>query len=284
MEHVITHFWKGKFMKKAFTLVEVLITLGIIGVVAALTIPALITKYQKLVWINGLKSAYSLFDNGFKRILASEGVEYLSDTSVFQSIGGEEWTYAANNKKAKRCYHNLHNADSDNCNAFFINLGKYFKFVKIEDVPCQFLDDKSNWIWYLNSPGNKDYNYAKYFCGPKFVLSNGMIIFHARYRSNPLTNMPHGIMIDWNIDINGNKGPNTYGRDVYHLNIFDDGSVVPTGSKYYSLDSAGDAITRYWSTTESATYNCISPNESSTESWGFGCAARIIENGWKMDY
>lgn len=34
-------------MKKAFTLAEVLITLGIIGVVAALTIPTLVNNYRK---------------------------------------------------------------------------------------------------------------------------------------------------------------------------------------------------------------------------------------------
>ena len=34
-------------LKNGFTLAEVLITLGIIGVVAALTIPALIGNYQK---------------------------------------------------------------------------------------------------------------------------------------------------------------------------------------------------------------------------------------------
>ena len=33
-------------MKKAFTMAEVLITLGIIGIVAALTIPQLIKNYQ----------------------------------------------------------------------------------------------------------------------------------------------------------------------------------------------------------------------------------------------
>ena len=32
--------------KYAFTLAEVLITLGIIGVVAAMTLPALVTKYK----------------------------------------------------------------------------------------------------------------------------------------------------------------------------------------------------------------------------------------------
>ncbi len=40
-------------MKKAFTLAEVLITLGIIGVVAALTLPSLITNYKvKVLKIN----------------------------------------------------------------------------------------------------------------------------------------------------------------------------------------------------------------------------------------
>lgn len=43
----------------AFTLAEVLITLGIIGVVAAMTIPALMTKYQHKVRETEFKKAYS---------------------------------------------------------------------------------------------------------------------------------------------------------------------------------------------------------------------------------
>ena len=35
--------------KFGFTLAEVLITLGIIGVVAALTLPSLVTNYQKQI-------------------------------------------------------------------------------------------------------------------------------------------------------------------------------------------------------------------------------------------
>lgn len=50
----------------AFTLAEVLITLGIIGVVAALTIPALIGKYEKSVVENRLKSSYSIIANAVK--------------------------------------------------------------------------------------------------------------------------------------------------------------------------------------------------------------------------
>lgn len=43
-------------MKKnyiAFTMAEVLITLGILGIVIAMTLPALIGKYQEVVFKNG---------------------------------------------------------------------------------------------------------------------------------------------------------------------------------------------------------------------------------------
>ena len=42
-------------MRRAFTLAEVLITLGIIGVVSAITIPGLMTKYQQIRDVNRLK-------------------------------------------------------------------------------------------------------------------------------------------------------------------------------------------------------------------------------------
>ena len=55
-------FRDGNLLKKkaAFTLAEVLITLGIIGIVAAMTLPALINNYRKTVTVNQLKVAYSI--------------------------------------------------------------------------------------------------------------------------------------------------------------------------------------------------------------------------------
>ena len=47
-------------MKKAFTLAEVLITLGIIGVVAAMTMPTLIQKQQDVATVSRLEKAYSI--------------------------------------------------------------------------------------------------------------------------------------------------------------------------------------------------------------------------------
>lgn len=61
---------KNKF---AFTLAEVLITLGIIGVVAALTIPVLMTKYEKMVTVNQLKHSYSVLGQGLKMAEAEYG-------------------------------------------------------------------------------------------------------------------------------------------------------------------------------------------------------------------
>lgn len=46
--------------KSGFTLSEVLITLGIIGVVAAITLPNIITNLQKKVTVTRLKHAYSV--------------------------------------------------------------------------------------------------------------------------------------------------------------------------------------------------------------------------------
>ena len=47
-------------MKRGFTLAEVLITLGIIGVVAAITIPNLMTHFQQEQTVTKLKKAYSV--------------------------------------------------------------------------------------------------------------------------------------------------------------------------------------------------------------------------------
>ena len=48
--------------KKAFTLAEVLITLSILGVVAALTIPSLVNRQQEMAAIVKLKKAISQFE------------------------------------------------------------------------------------------------------------------------------------------------------------------------------------------------------------------------------
>ena len=59
--------------KSAFTLAEVLITLGIIGVVAALTIPSLIQKYEEKQTVSQVKKAYSEISQAYMSAVQGEG-------------------------------------------------------------------------------------------------------------------------------------------------------------------------------------------------------------------
>lgn len=65
-------------MKKAFTLAEVLITLGIIGVVAAMTMPSLIQKHNEKVIVNQLKKVYSTLSQANLLAFNAEGEGALS--------------------------------------------------------------------------------------------------------------------------------------------------------------------------------------------------------------
>ena len=53
-------------MEKGFTLAEVLITLGVIGVVAAMTIPGLITEHLKRTTVTKLEKAISTINQAYK--------------------------------------------------------------------------------------------------------------------------------------------------------------------------------------------------------------------------
>ena len=64
--------------RQGFTLAEVLITLGIIGIVAAMTIPGLITKYQKQVAATQLKKIFSTLNQVMLRIADDPGLDVLA--------------------------------------------------------------------------------------------------------------------------------------------------------------------------------------------------------------
>ena len=67
----------------AFTLAEVLITLGIIGVVAALTFPALMSNYRKQVIETRLAKFYSVINQALKRAEADhESIQYWDTMGV----------------------------------------------------------------------------------------------------------------------------------------------------------------------------------------------------------
>src|SRR5699024_10510594 len=58
---------RSKNYQAAFTLAEVLVTLGLIGIVAAMTLPSLIGNYQKKQTAIRLKEAYSLLNQAIQQ-------------------------------------------------------------------------------------------------------------------------------------------------------------------------------------------------------------------------
>ena len=76
-------------MKKAFTLAEVLITLGIIGVVVAMTLPTLIQKQQDVATVSRLEKTYSILSQAVM--------------SAQQEYGEIDfWTIVDNNQESTR--------------------------------------------------------------------------------------------------------------------------------------------------------------------------------------
>ena len=76
-------------MKKflAFTLSEVLITLGILGVVAALTVPDLVTSYQRKAQTVQLRKTISEIENALDLLITEEGKTSLAQTSIAEDDG-----------------------------------------------------------------------------------------------------------------------------------------------------------------------------------------------------
>lgn len=77
---------KGLFLQcknVAFTLAEVLIVLGIIGIIADMTIPTLKRDIDKIVYVTQLKKAYSTLHQGVQMTMVNDGVFSITDSSVY---------------------------------------------------------------------------------------------------------------------------------------------------------------------------------------------------------
>ena len=87
--------------KTAFTLAEVLITLGIIGVVAALTLPALINNYEKSVVETRMQKFYTNINTALKLSIVENGdmVDWTFPQDYYDADGSEKFfnTYLKNN-------------------------------------------------------------------------------------------------------------------------------------------------------------------------------------------
>ena len=75
---------------RAFTLAEVLITLGIIGVVAAITLPNLMTAYKARVLRSQFMKSYSLIQQSYK-MMEADGVS--TSPTDYDRISGDDSSF-----------------------------------------------------------------------------------------------------------------------------------------------------------------------------------------------
>ena len=189
-------------MNKGFTLAEVLITLGVIGVVAALTLPTLIKEYQKTVLVNQLKHSVSTIEQGFKKMLADEGVDSLEDTSYYIKARTE--------LKNGECAVDQYNTDAV-CKEFFDNLKQYFNISDIKDAGEKYI---------VKNIDGSIADDAWYTSGTKIFFNNGLLMWF--YNINDSRSGISGLMT---IDVNGLKAPNTIGRDIFYFDLGSQGNL-----------------------------------------------------------
>ena len=200
-------------MKKGFTLSEVLITLGIIGIVAAMTMPTLIANYQKKVYVNQLKKTISILQQGFQRMMAEDGVDNLEYTSVFS---------ASRNGNGEECMMSG-DMETNACKVFIEGIKKYFNIVECK-IPQNYIvkyGPNSDIIDNITS-------YGDYYC---FFPDGSMVRFDTTH-ANRTTTSANGDRYSYvqsmtiTLDINGIRKPNIHGYDDFYLHVADNGKFV----------------------------------------------------------
>ena len=170
-------------MKKGFTLAEVLITLAIIGVVAALTIPVVVNNYQKKAQYTAFMKMYNTITNALS---LAQG-EYGSPSS---------WDVTVEN-------------DDMFASEFF---KKYLiPYLKVGSV-CEQDDIDTCYSYDMQTlSGSDTVSNTLLFKGPYasdvLFLQDGSALVSA---------LGDGFIV-YAFDTNGKKGPNVAGRDIFYM-------------------------------------------------------------------
>lgn len=215
---------------KGFTLAEVLITLGIIGIVAAMTIPTVVNKYQKAVLHNSLIKQYAVMQAALQKMHADTGVTP-----------------------------NAQNFDRQTFKSAYI---KYFKVLMDCGLGSTDVTDRENAQEYcVNEQTHHDENDRRY-------TKHYMTYNNKKYIDNTLLNNGQFVLTDgslimienWDIgnlyisiDVNGiKKRPNRWGQDLFTFQLTNDGKLMPMGKPgtHYLPES-------FCSSSSSHTYNGV---------------------------
>lgn len=194
--------------QKGFTLSEVLITLGIIGVVAAITIPGLITNYRKHVAATTLEKSISTLNQTIK---------------LSENENGELETW---NKSLPQ--------------EEFID--KYFRpYIKIMQTcnPITKCGYKSQTPWKnLTGAAAGIYGSPNHRGRTPFIAMDGILYTFGFINDGGAPDGNNDKIII--IDINNSRGPNQFGKDIFFLYRKDEASIYPYGADKSSKEIRND--------------------------------------------
>jgi prepilin-type N-terminal cleavage/methylation domain-containing protein len=188
---------RGFYMKKfGFTLAEVLITLGVIGVIAALTIPTLHANTASAQVGPKLAKAVAMFEQANEQLLNEYQVDALTDTGLI----------AASSSTAPTTY-----AEA---------LSNHLKISKYTGASHSFANDESK----FGTVTIKDDGFS-------WQTNDGMVYYISFWSTDIRNTTPHknrvGVVF---IDINGAAQPNLVASDGFGFTLMNDGSLEPMGS------------------------------------------------------
>lgn len=191
--------------RQAFTLADTLITLGIIGIVAAMTLPVLTKKYQYHILENQFKKQYSVLQQALLNMQAADG-------QIINNNNYPPQTFAPKFFKQLKI---ILNCGSDGCEE-----------MDFDSANGNYAD--------LTSKVYKTFNKSRFAGSLLFDDGQAMTSDAAFIMIN------HSVAaqkITISIDINGyHKAPNIWGYDLFTFEILNDsGKLVPAGTKgtYY---------------------------------------------------
>jgi len=231
---------------KAFTLAEVLITLAIIGVVAAITIPSIVANHQKRT----LETQFAKVYRNIQHIMQLAQAEY-GDFSNW------EWKDSYTNE------------EMDNfVKKYFIPYMNVLKFCPANNSINGCINDEYKFL--NGSPVALNYDMEE---RPSVLLADGTSLSFY-FEPDALTNNSRTMGIDF--DINGQKKPNQIGYDFHTISLYPKtGEILPNGLilNYNALSQ-----TYIKHSAESIAKNCL----SGSKSWG--CTAKVVQDGFKINY
>lgn len=203
--------------KEGFTLAEILVSLLIIGVIASLTIPAIINSVNKADYVVRFKKTVSVLSQALDLYAVDYGGD-IASSGLFASGS----INAMNGLSSKlRIIKNCGNS-----------MGCWY------DTKLYFLNGSYE---YSNLDTSWDGQYGKAILADGTMLrmndSSGNCTADVGTGSSPLRN---AVCAELAVDINGEQKPNTWGRDVFQFYITQTG-IYPRGSfdDGYFCDIAG---------------------------------------------